>query len=73
MTDVVMPGMNGRQLAEQLKALLPGAQSPLRLGLTDDAIVRPNRKALSTRRQFSPPLPKMGPEEDRGHFPVRRR
>ena len=39
-TDVVMPGMNGRELAAQLTLLLPQMKVLYTSGYTDDAIVR---------------------------------
>lgn len=40
LTDIVMPGMNGRQLVDRLRDRLPDAAVLYMSGYTDDAIVR---------------------------------
>ncbi len=40
LTDVVMPGMNGRELAEQVVAARPGTRVLFMSGYSDDAILR---------------------------------
>lgn len=40
MTDVVMPFMNGRELADRVKAMLPGIRVLFVSGYTDDSILR---------------------------------
>ncbi|MBM4125487.1 MAG: response regulator, partial [Nitrospira sp.] len=40
LTDVVMPGMNGRQLADELKTLRPDTKVLFMSGYTEDAILR---------------------------------
>ena len=39
-TDVIMPGMSGRQLADRLRELRPGLKVLFVSGYTDDAIIR---------------------------------
>jgi PAS domain S-box-containing protein len=42
-TDVVMPGMNGRELANQARGLLPSIRVLFMTGYSEDAIVRQGR------------------------------
>ena len=39
-TDVVMPGMSGQQLAEEARARIPGLRVVFMSGHTDDMLVR---------------------------------
>jgi two-component system, cell cycle sensor histidine kinase and response regulator CckA len=40
MTDVVMPLMNGREVADRVRGILPGVKTLFMSGYTDDAILR---------------------------------
>jgi CheY-like chemotaxis protein len=40
LTDVVMPGLNGRELAERVKPLRPGIKVVYMSGYTDDIVIR---------------------------------
>ena len=52
MTDIIMPGLNGRQLADQARLLRPELPVLFTSGYTDDAIVREGR--LGSRAAFLP-------------------
>jgi PAS domain S-box-containing protein len=56
LTDVVMPNMSGRELAEQLKGLRPGIKVLFMSGYTDDAVTRDgflNKGAEFIQKPFS--------------------
>jgi two-component system, cell cycle sensor histidine kinase and response regulator CckA len=56
-TDVVMPGMNGRELAERLTALQPGLKVLFTSGYPADAMVRAGIADASTAYIEKPYLP----------------
>jgi two-component system NtrC family sensor kinase len=58
LTDIVMPGMNGRQLAELALAERPGLQVLFMTGYARDAIVhqgRLERGVILIQKPISPP------------------
>jgi len=56
-TDVVMPGMNGVELAERLKKRLPGLKVLCMSGYADDAVVGPGRLDPDARFLQKPVTP----------------
>jgi two-component system cell cycle sensor histidine kinase/response regulator CckA len=56
-TDVVMTGMNGRELAERLKAMRPGMKVLFMSGHTDDAVLRHGLLQDATRLMTKPYTP----------------
>jgi DNA-binding NtrC family response regulator len=57
LTDVVMPGLNGRELADRLKTLRPGIKVLFMSGHTDDMIVHHGvlrKEAEFIQKPFSP-------------------
>ena len=59
MTDVVMPGMGGREVAERLTASRPGLKVVFVSGYTDDAVVRHgvrHAEVAFVQKPFSPAL-----------------
>jgi CheY-like chemotaxis protein len=57
LTDVVMPGLSGRELADRLKTLRPGIKVLFMSGYTDDTIVQHGvlrKEAEFIQKPFSP-------------------
>lgn len=57
LTDVVMPGMNGREAAESLTLIHPEARVLFMSGYTDDAVIRHgllNEKTAFLQKPFTP-------------------
>jgi PAS domain S-box-containing protein len=57
LTDVVMPGMNGREVAESLSLIHPDAQVLYMSGYTNDAVIRHgllNEKTAFLQKPFTP-------------------
>ncbi len=57
LTDVVIPGINGPELAERLKSLYPGIRVLFMSGYTDDAVVRHgllNQSVAFIQKPFTP-------------------
>jgi CheY-like chemotaxis protein len=56
-TDVIMPGMNGRELAEKASAIVPGLRVLYSSGYTDEVIVRHGVLAAGTSYLAKPFTP----------------
>jgi CheY-like chemotaxis protein len=57
LTDVVMPGINGRELLERIVAARPGLASLLMSGYTDDEVLRRGvmqGEAVFLQKPFTP-------------------
>lgn len=57
LTDMVMPGMDGRELARRVQAMHPDCQVLLMSGYTEDTVIREQRLDLNTRfigKPFTP-------------------
>ena len=57
LTDVVMPGMGGRELVKQITSKRPGVKTLYMSGYTDDAIVRHgilHQEAVFLQKPFTP-------------------